>query len=46
MDLHLRPLLEAGLIERHGNLYRLIPSQGLCLTLHTLLTELGSPLEK
>jgi hypothetical protein len=45
MDLHLRPLLEAGLLERRGNLYRLIPGQALSSTLRKLLTELGSSLE-
>lgn len=45
MDLHLGPLLEARLIERQGNLYRLVPGQALSLTLHNLLTELGASLE-
>lgn len=45
MDLHLRPLLEAGLLERRGNLYRLIPGRALSSTLRKLLTELGSSLE-
>ena len=45
MDLHLRPLLHAGLLERRGPLYRLVAEQPVAATLRRLLGDLGAPLE-
>jgi hypothetical protein len=42
MDLHLKPLLEAGLLERHGDVYRLVPGHPISGTLQRLLGELGA----
>lgn len=44
MDLHLTPLLEAGLLERHGDVYRLVAGHPISSSLQRLLRELGASL--
>jgi hypothetical protein len=46
MDLHLAPLLESGLLERRGDVYRLIPDQPIAATLRHLLEELNAHTRK
>jgi hypothetical protein len=42
MDLHLKPLLEAGVLRRDGNEYRVIVEEPIAGILADLLRELGA----
>jgi hypothetical protein len=42
MDLHLGPLLEAGLLQRDGNEYRVVAEKPIAAILAELLRELGA----
>jgi hypothetical protein len=44
MDLHLGPLLEAGVLERRDESYRVVSDQPIVPTLQRLLRELGASL--
>jgi hypothetical protein len=45
MDLHLGPLLLAGVLERQQGRYRVAAAQPIVATLQRLLVELGAPIE-
>lgn len=42
MDLHLVPMLEAGFLERRGDVYRLVADQPIAASLRRLLEELNA----